>query len=73
MTAEVLLVCLSVAAAVLAAGLSAVVLTAFGPAGWLVIAALALAFALAGRLLFARLGATASWLREDLRDDWRAG
>ena len=73
MTAEVLLLCLSAAAAVVAAGLSALILTAFGAAGWLVIAAFAIVAAVALRLASARLAATASWLRDDLRDDWKAG
>lgn len=72
MTAEVLLLCLSFAAATLAAGLSVVILAAFGPAGWLVIAALAIVGAFAWRLAWARLAATASWLADDLRDDWKS-
>ena len=43
-----------------------------GPAGWLVIAALAVTGALVWRLASARLAASQSWLRDDLRDDWRA-
>lgn len=72
MTAEILLVCLSLAVAALAAGISVLILTAFGPAGWLVIAALAITGALVWRLASARLAASQSWLRDDLRDDWRA-
>ena len=70
MTVEVLLLCLSLAAAALAAGLAVLILAAFGPAGWLVIAALAIVGAFAWRLVAARLAATTSWLADDLRDDW---
>lgn len=73
MTAEILLVCLSLAVAVIAAGLSVLILTAFGPAGWLIIAALAVTGVLVCRFASARLAASQSWLRDDLRDDWKAG
>lgn len=72
MTAEVLLLCLSLAAAAIAAGISALILAAFGLAGWVVIAALALVGALAWRLASARLAASANWLRDDLRDEWKS-
>lgn len=73
MTAEILLVCLSLAVAVIAAGLSVLILAAFGSAGWLVIAAVAVTGALAWRFASARLAARQGWLRDDLRDDWTAG
>jgi len=69
MTAEVVLVIVVLAAAVVAAGLGALIVTAFGPTGWFVILALVVTGVLAIRFAAAR----ADWPPEDLRDDWRAG
>ncbi len=69
MTAEILLVILLVAALVLAAGVGALILAAFGPAGWFVVLALLVAAALVWRFA----AAPADWPGEDLHDDRRAG
>jgi len=73
MTAEILLLVLIGAATLFAAGIGALILSAFGSAGWFVILALAVTALLALRLLALHLAARASWLGEDLSDDWRAG
>ncbi len=73
MTAEVLLFLFLFAATALAAGVGVIVLTAFGQAGWLLILALVVVGLLAWRVVAAHLAARADWLRDDLRDDWRAG
>ena len=68
MTAEILLVLLLLAGALAATGLVALILSAFGPAGWLVVIALAVAGVLAWRFIAARV----TW-SDELQDDWRAG
>jgi hypothetical protein len=73
MTAELLLLVLLLVATALAAALGALILAAFGQAGWFVILALVVTAGLAWRLAAAHLGARLSWPAEDLRDDWRAG
>jgi hypothetical protein len=69
MTADILLAILLTTAALVAAGLGALILAAFGPTGWFVVAALVVTGALAQRFA----AAPADWRNEDLRDDWRAG
>ncbi|MBP7242671.1 hypothetical protein [Amaricoccus sp.] len=73
MTAEVLLLVLVLVGTALSAGIGALILAALGPGGWLVIVALGLAAALVVRLAARRLAAHATWARDDLRDEWRAG
>lgn len=68
MTIEILLVILLLAGAAVVAGLGALLLAAFGPAGWIVVLALFAAAALVWRFA----AAPADWQGEDLRDDWRA-
>jgi len=69
MTAEVVLVILLAAALVLAAGLAALMLAAFGPGAWVAILGMALAAAVALRFAAARPRRAPG----DFRDDWRAG
>ena len=69
MTADILLVMILSAATLVAAGLAALILAAFGPTGWFVVLALAVTGALAWRFA----AAPADWPTDDLRDDWRAG
>lgn len=68
MTAEMLLVLLLLAGGLVATGLVALILSAFGPAGWLLVVALVVAGVLAWCFVAARV----TW-SEDLQDDWRAG
>lgn len=72
-TAEVLLLILLAAATLAATGIGALLVTAFGPLGWAMIALVVIAATLALRLAWARLAARSDWSREDLADDWRAG
>ena len=69
MTAEILLMILLLAATALAAGVGALILSAFGSVGWLFVFALIVTAAMVWRLA----AAPADWNAEDLQDDWRAG
>lgn len=69
MTAELLVVILLVAATGVVAGVAALILAALGPAGWLVIVALAAVCAIVIRFAMRRN----EWSGDDLRDEWRPG
>ncbi len=73
MTAEILLLLFLSVATLLAAGLGALILAAFGQTGWFVILALLVTGFLVWRFTAAQLAARSDWLRDDLRDEWRAG
>lgn len=73
MTAEILLMLLVFAATLLAAGIGALILSAFGSTGWFVIVALVVTGILATRLVVLHLAARSDWARDDLVDEWRAG
>jgi membrane protein implicated in regulation of membrane protease activity len=71
MTAEVLLLFLLFAATAVAAGVAALLLAAFGQAGWFLILALVVAAGLAWRIAEAHTRAARG--DENLRDEWRRG
>lgn len=73
MTADILLLVLVLAAMLLATGIGALILSAFGSTGWFVILALVVTAVLAARLVALHLKARSDWAHEDLADEWRAG
>jgi hypothetical protein len=73
MTAEILLLVLIGAVALLAAGIGALILSAFGSTGWFVILALGVTVLLAGWLVALHLASRAEWTGDGLTDEWRAG
>jgi uncharacterized membrane protein len=69
MTAEILLILLLAAASLVATGVGALVLAAFGATGWLVL----LAFAVTAALAFRFALADAEWPADEFGEDTRAG
>lgn len=60
-------------ATALSAGVAALIVAAFGPAGWLLVLALAVGAALTLRFVADRQAERAGLANEDLLDTWRAG
>lgn len=73
MTAEILLLVLVFAATLIAAGIGALILSAFGSTGWFVILALVVTGLLAACLVALHLAARLDGAHKDLADEWRAG